>query len=262
MQRNSQGGTLESKITDTFLHLKIVSYLKKFISATLYFHMKKHQPRLKASRQAGFFLWGNPEGKQLNKRKWTRFLKQDQGGSGPAFTPLNSNYTKGDLLPLRRLYGMRLRAKQTLKAFYGGIGEKQFKKLYNQSNFKSLQSKRHLVQLLESRFDATIFRLGFARSIFEAKQLIRHGAFSLNGKVHSTKSSMLVAHDLIEVNKSHRSRVASNVMKLQRGDFSYPASNILVSYETLSAIYTGDVPLTEVQYHGAINFKNVKEFYI
>ena len=262
MQRNTKVGTLQRKITDTFLHLKIVSYYQKKFSATLYFNMKKHQPRLKASRQAGFFLWGTPEGKQLNKRKWSRFLKQNQESSSPTFTPLNSNKTKSDLLPLRRLYGMRLRAKQTLKAFYGGIGEKQFKKLYNQSNFKSLQSKRHLVQLLESRFDATIYRLGFAKSIFEAKQLIRHGAFSRNGRVHRTKSTMLVAQDLIEVNRAYRSKVASTVKELQEKGFPYPASHMVVDYETLSAIYTGDVPLTEVQYHGAINFKNIKEFYV
>ena len=84
IQRNTKVGTLQHKITDTFLHLK-VAIVEKF-SATLYFNMKKHQPRLKGFAPGGFFLWGTPEGKQLNKRKWSHFLKQNQESSSPTFT--------------------------------------------------------------------------------------------------------------------------------------------------------------------------------
>ena len=65
--------------------------------------MKKYEPRLKASQRAGFFLGGKPAEKQLNRRKWSFHLREEV--EQQQATPLNSNSTKGELMPLRGFTG-------------------------------------------------------------------------------------------------------------------------------------------------------------
>ena len=80
-----------------------------------------------------------------------------------------------------REYGMQLRAKQTAKRYYGVL-EKQFKNYYEEADRKEGITGENLIVLLERRFDNVVYRMGFAASHKEARQLLLHRHFLLNGK--------------------------------------------------------------------------------
>ena len=87
-------------------------------------------------------------------------------------------------------YGVQLREKQKVKRMYGLL-EKQFRRTFDRASAMKGQAGENLLMLLERRLDNVVFRLGFATSRNEARQLIKHGHFTVNGsKVMSP--SMLV----------------------------------------------------------------------
>ena len=78
-------------------------------------------------------------------------------------------------------YGSRLFEKQKLKAFYG-IAERQMRRYVQEAMRRSGPTGTNLLQLLEQRLDAVVYRLGFAPSIWAARQLVGHGHVLVNGK--------------------------------------------------------------------------------
>ncbi len=87
-------------------------------------------------------------------------------------------------------YGLQLREKQKVKRIYGVLERKMARTMKQASRMKGL-SGENLLSLLERRLDSVIFRLGFATSRVEARQLVRHGHFLVNGR-RATIPSMLV----------------------------------------------------------------------
>jgi small subunit ribosomal protein S4 len=87
-------------------------------------------------------------------------------------------------------YGMQLREKQKVKRIYGLL-EKQFENTMGAANRMKGRTGENLLSLLERRLDNVVFRLGFATSRAEARQLVRHGHFLVNGR-RATIPSMLV----------------------------------------------------------------------
>ena len=78
-------------------------------------------------------------------------------------------------------YGLQLRAKQKAKRFYGVL-ESQFAKYYEMADRKAGMTGENLLRILESRLDNVVYRLGFASSRAEARQLVVHGHYTVNGK--------------------------------------------------------------------------------
>ncbi len=101
-------------------------------------------------------------------------------------------------------YGMQLREKQTARRYYG-VQEKQFKKYYVKADKKSGIAGENLLSILESRYDNAVYRMGLASSRKEARQLVRHGHFNLNGKRADIPSIILKVGDVIEVREKSRS---------------------------------------------------------
>lgn len=95
-------------------------------------------------------------------------------------------------------YGLQLREKQKAKRFYGVL-ESQFAKYYEMANKKAGVTGENLLQILESRLDNVIYRLGFALSRPEARQLVRHGHFLVNGKRVNIPSFLVKAGDVVEI---------------------------------------------------------------
>jgi small subunit ribosomal protein S4 len=87
-------------------------------------------------------------------------------------------------------FGVQLREKQKVKRMYG-LQEKQFESTMTKANSMKGRAGENLLVLLERRLDNTVFRLGFATSRAEARQLLRHGHFLVNGR-KATIPSMLV----------------------------------------------------------------------
>lgn len=95
-------------------------------------------------------------------------------------------------------YGLQLREKQKAKRFYG-MQEKQFRNLFEKADRKKGKTGDNLLIMLETRLDNVVFRLGLASSRKEARQLVVHGHFTLNGKKVMSPSQLVSAGDVIKV---------------------------------------------------------------
>ena len=112
-------------------------------------------------------------------------------------------------------YGTQLREKQKTKAFYG-VQEKQFRKYFEMASNKKGVTGEELLTILESRLDNVVYRLGFGTSRAQARQLVNHGHFEVNGKKVNIPSYLVKAGDVIAVreirkdNKTIKANVEQN----------------------------------------------------
>ncbi len=95
-------------------------------------------------------------------------------------------------------YGLQLREKQKAKRFYG-LQETQFRNLFDKAERKAGITGENLLILLETRLDNVVFRLGFASSRKEARQLVNHGHFQVNGRKVDIPSYTVKPGDIIKV---------------------------------------------------------------
>ena len=95
-------------------------------------------------------------------------------------------------------YGTQLREKQNTKAFYG-VGEKQFRKYFEMASTSKGKTGEVLLQILESRLDNVVYRLGFGVSRPQARQLVTHGNIEVNGKKVDIASYLVKAGDVISI---------------------------------------------------------------
>ena len=101
-------------------------------------------------------------------------------------------------------YGLQLREKQKAKFIYGVL-EKPFRNYYDKADRQKGQTGENLMVLLERRLDNVIFRMGFARTRREARQVVLHKFITVNGKVVNIPSYLIKAGDVIEVKEASRS---------------------------------------------------------
>ncbi len=100
-------------------------------------------------------------------------------------------------------YGTQLREKQKVKRLYGLL-EKQFRSYFARADRMKGVTGENLLTLLERRLDNTVYRLGFASSRSEARQLVRHGHFTLNGRKATIPSMQVKPGDVIELREKSR----------------------------------------------------------
>ena len=100
-------------------------------------------------------------------------------------------------------YGTQLREKQKTKAFYG-VSEKQFRKYFDMASSAKGKTGEVLLQILESRLDNVVYRLGFGSSRAQARMLVTHGAFEVNGKKVDIASYLVKPGDVITVRESRK----------------------------------------------------------
>lgn len=101
-------------------------------------------------------------------------------------------------------YGVQLREKQKVKRFYGVL-EGQFREIYEKAEKLHGITGENLLKLLELRFDNVVYRMGFAYSRQEARQLVVHGHFTVNGKKADIPSMTLKVGDVIAVKEKSNS---------------------------------------------------------
>lgn len=101
-------------------------------------------------------------------------------------------------------YGLQLRAKQMTKRYYGVL-ESQFRKYYVLAEKKEGKTGDALLAILESRLDNTVYRLGWASSHAEARQLVNHGHFTVNGKKVDIPSYLTKPGEVIAIAENSRS---------------------------------------------------------
>ena len=100
-------------------------------------------------------------------------------------------------------YGTQLREKQKTKAFYG-VSEKQFRKYFDMASATKGITGEVLLQILERRLDNVIYRLGYGSSRAQARMLVTHGAFAVNGQKVDIPSYLIKAGDIITVRENRK----------------------------------------------------------
>ena len=113
---------------------------------------------------------------------------------------------KGQMRRKQSEYAMQLTEKQKVKFVYG-IMEKQFHMYYEKANRMQGKTGENLLTLIERRLDNVVYRLGFATTRRDARQLVTHGHFTVNGQKVDIPSYLVKVGDVIEVKASSRSSV-------------------------------------------------------
>ena len=116
-------------------------------------------------------------------------------------TTRNSN---GNMRKKQSEYASQLKEKQKVKFIYGVL-EKQFHNAYLRAEARPGKTGENLLQIMECRLDNVVFRLGFAQTRRDARQLVSHAHFTVNGKKVNIPSYLVKAGDVIEVAESSRS---------------------------------------------------------
>ena len=119
-------------------------------------------------------------------------------------TTRNSN---GNVRKKQSEYASQLKEKQKVKFIYGVL-EKQFHNAYLKAESRPGKTGENLLQIMECRLDNVVFRLGFAQTRRDARQLVSHAHFTVNGKKVNIPSYLVRVGDVIEVKESSRSSVA------------------------------------------------------
>lgn len=119
-------------------------------------------------------------------------------------------------------YAIQLREKQKVKYMYGLL-EKQFRIFFKKAERMKGVTGENLLQLLESRIDNTVFRLGFAVSRTQARQMVLHRHITVNGKIVNIPSYILKPGDVVQVHeKSRRLAMFHDALKRVRAENIYP----------------------------------------
>ena len=119
-------------------------------------------------------------------------------------------------------YGTQLREKQKTKAFYG-VWEKQFRRYFDMASTSKGKTGEVLLQILESRLDNVVYRLGFASSRAQARMLVTHGAFEVNGHKVDIPSYLVKAGDVIAVREIRKDNGAIKIAVEENGSRPVPA---------------------------------------
>ena len=144
---------------------------------------------------------------KLCRREGTKlFLKGERCTSGKCALDRRSTAPgqHGAATKKQREYGIQLREKQKTKRYYG-VQEKQFKSYFAEADRVEGMTGENLIKLIERRLDNVVYRMGMAESRKEARQLVLHEHFELNGKKVNIPSIIVKAGDEIKVRENFRS---------------------------------------------------------
>jgi small subunit ribosomal protein S4 len=148
---------------------------------------KRQESKYKINRRLGVNLWGRPK------------------------SPLNArDYGPGQHGQRRKKpsdFGTQLMAKQKLKGYYANIGERQFKRLYEEASRRRGDTGENLVELLERRLDAVVYRMKFVPTPFAARQFVSHGHVKVNGRRVNIASYQVRDGDQIEISPKAKEMV-------------------------------------------------------
>ena len=127
-------------------------------------------------------------------------------GLEPSYLGVNKTSRRKNLRGQRKVseYGLQLREKQKAKFIYG-VQEKPFRNMFEKAEKMSGLVGTNLMQLLELRLDNVVFRLGFARTRREARQVVSHKHVTVNGKVVNIPSYKVSPEDVIEIKEKSKS---------------------------------------------------------
>ncbi len=200
---------------------------------------KRHASKYKIDRRLGVNLWGRPKS-PFNRREY------GPGQHGQRRRKLSD-------------FGTQLAAKQKLKGYYGNIGEKQFRKLYEEAVRRRGDTGENLIEILERRLDAVVYRARFVPTVFAARQFVNHGHVKVNGKRVNVGSYRLRDGDVIEVREKSR-EIPMVLEAIQTPERDVP-DYISVDYKNMKATFVRAPKLADVPYPVHMHPNLVVEFY-
>ena len=200
---------------------------------------KREGSKYKINRRLGANLWGRSKS-PLNRRDY-----------GPG--------QHGQRRKKPSDFGTQLMAKQKLKGYYANIGERQFRRLYEEAVRRRGDTGENLIELLERRLDAVVYRMKFVATPFAARQFVNHGHIRVNGKRVNIASYQVSDGDTIEVkDKSKQLVVVLEAVKSAERDVP---DYVEVDHEKMRGRFVRAPKLADVPYPVQMEPNLVVEFY-
>ena len=138
---------------------------------------------------------------KYNKLKRCRFLELDPTAVGCFKKSIRTSVRKGKKISE---YGLQLREKQRAKFIYN-VNEKQFRQYYDMADRMKGVTGENMLILLERRLDNVVYRMGLANTRLQARQLVSHAQFTVNGRRVNIPSYLIKAGDVVCVKESKKS---------------------------------------------------------
>ena len=200
---------------------------------------RRTESKYKINRRLGVNLWGRAKS-PLNRREY-----------GPG--------QHGQRRKKPSDYGTQLSAKQKLKGYYANIGERQFRRLYEEAVRRKGDTGENLVELLERRLDTIVYRMKFAPTPFAARQLINHGHVLVNGKRLNIGSAKLRDGDTIELRQ--KAKEMALVLEASQSSERDVPDYVEVDHERMRGRFVRAPKLADVPYPVTMEPNLVVEFY-
>jgi small subunit ribosomal protein S4 len=200
---------------------------------------KRAGSKYKINRRLGVNLWGRSKS-PLNRR----------------------DYGPGQHGQRRRKpsdFGTQLMAKQKLKGYYGNIGERQFRRLYEEASRRRGDTGERLIELLERRLDAVVYRMKFVPTVFAARQFVNHGHVRVNGKRVNIGSYLVKDGDTIEV--KDKSKLLALVLEAVKSTERDVPDYLQVDHDKMKGTFVRAPKLADVPYPVSMEPNLVVEFY-
>ncbi|HXP12955.1 MAG TPA: 30S ribosomal protein S4 [Stellaceae bacterium] len=182
---------------------------------------------------------------------------------GRAKSPLNRrDYGPGQHGQRRKKpsdFGTQLMAKQKLKGYYANLGERQFRRLYEEARRRKGDTGENLVELLERRLDCTIYRMKFVPTPFAARQFVNHGHVLVNGKRVNIPSYSLKDGDKVELKDKAKS-LAIVLEAAKSAERDIP-DYLQVDADAFKGVFVRGPKLADVPYPVSMEPNLVVEFY-
>ncbi|MEQ9122631.1 MAG: 30S ribosomal protein S4, partial [Alphaproteobacteria bacterium] len=140
---------------------------------------KRENAKYKIDRRLGVNLWGRPKS-PVNKREY------GPGQHGQRRKKVSD-------------FGVQLRMQQQLKGYSGSISEKQFRRYYAEAVRRKGDTGENLIEILERRLDAVVYRMKFVPTVFSARQIVNHGHVRVNGRRVNIPSYQVKDGDVVEL---------------------------------------------------------------
>jgi small subunit ribosomal protein S4 len=200
---------------------------------------KRQESKYKIDRRLGINLWGRPK------------------------SPINNrNYGPGQHGQRRKKpsdYGVQLMAKQKLKGYYGNLGERQFRRLYEEASRRRGDTSETLIGLLERRLDAVVYRAKFAPTPFAARQFVNHGHIQVNGRRVNIPSFLVKEGDVVQIKP--KSRQLAVVLESMASPERDAPDYLQIDEKECKATFLRTPALADVPYPTQMEPHLVVEFY-
>ncbi|HYM04387.1 MAG TPA: 30S ribosomal protein S4 [Stellaceae bacterium] len=200
---------------------------------------KREGSKFKINRRLGVNLWGRSKS-PLNRRDY-----------GPG--------QHGQRRKKPSDFGTQLMAKQKLKGYYANIGERQFRRLYEEASRRKGDTGENLIELLERRLDAVVYRMKFSPTPFAARQFINHGHIRVNGKRVNIASYLVKDNDAVEV--KDKSKQLAIVLEASKSTERDVPDYLEVDHDKMKGRFVRAPKLADVPYPVSMEPNLVVEFY-